>query len=74
MKIPSREIQEKVFGHYSEEIPPEGSIKAKAYEILADPRVTDEMIEGLKQTFQKINNTIQEKIINPSIEWNSKLN
>ena len=71
MKIPNREIQERVFGYYTEELPPEGSIKAKAYELLAHPQVTDEQIEILAQTWKRMDTTIEEKIIKPSIERTS---
>ena len=47
MKIPNREIQERVFGYYTEEQPPENSLKAKAYELLANSLSTDNQIKIL---------------------------
>ncbi len=68
MKTPNREMQERVFGYYTEEPPPENSIKAKAYELLADPLATDEQIEILVQSWKRKNAAIQENIITPLIE------
>jgi hypothetical protein len=67
MKIPSRELQERVFGFYTEELPPEGSVKSKVYEAL-NQDLTDEQIEVLAQTFKRMTDVIQKKIIKPIIE------
>ncbi|MDQ3748007.1 MAG: hypothetical protein M3367_03165 [Acidobacteriota bacterium] len=52
MKIPNREIQERVFGYYTEELPPEGSFKAKVYELL-NQGLEDELFEILTQTWSR---------------------
>lgn len=67
MKIPSRELQIRVFGFYTEEEPPEGSIKAKVYAALNED-LTEEQIETLAQTFKRIHRAVQEKIINTIVE------
>lgn len=72
MKIPNREIQERVFGYYTEELPPEGSLKAKAYELLC--HASERHIEMMAQTFRRMNRTIEERIVKPSIERTAKLN
>jgi hypothetical protein len=69
MKIPSKEIQERVFGYYTEELPPEGSIKAKAYELLTDPLLT----ETLAETWKRMNAAIEWNIVKPSVERTSRL-
>ncbi len=53
MKIPSREIQEKVFGYYTDEQPPENSFKATAYKFLTNPLTTKEQIERLSQSWKR---------------------
>ena len=67
MKIPSRELQERVFGFYTDELPPEGSVKAKVYAALNED-LTDEQIDTLAQTFKRMNDVIKEKVIKPIIE------
>ncbi|HEX8287290.1 MAG TPA: hypothetical protein VF556_04805 [Pyrinomonadaceae bacterium] len=67
MEIPSRELQERVFGYYTEELPPEGSVKAKVYAAVNED-LTDEQIEILAQTFKRMSDVIKEKVIKRIIE------
>ena len=74
MKIPSREIQERVFGFYTEELPPKNTLKAKAYELLTNPLSTDRQIEMLAQSWKRKDAAIEENIVKPLIEEQARRN
>lgn len=74
MKIPSREIQERVFGYYTEEVPPAGSFKAKVYELLANPLISSKQIEELAQANKRMDSAIEQGIIKPLIEEQARRN
>lgn len=73
MNIPNYEIQKRIFGYATDEIPPTGSLKAKVYELI-EQGLDETQIEKLSLTWKRKQNFTQKYLINPIIEKSSAQN
>jgi len=73
MQIPSYELQKRIFGYATDELPPEGSFKAKVYDAL-NQGLNDGQIEKIAQSWKRIQDVTQCELINPIVEKQARLN